>query len=216
MALEGIEWSSARDDVERSVTQLLEGYIQEIMSGDEPFRVQHGPYEHESRLPAPAQPPQYDVAFYLVANPRIMWPLEAKILRGDRDLADYLMDLRGQFLTCRYAPFSSEAAMLGYLLRGTPTLVFDGIAKGAPCALEAHPQFPDRPHRISRHSRHVPEGKRYPKEFTCHHLVMLLKPTSSARTAVAPGRARDLLAVGSRDVVHTERPARPKGRRTRR
>lgn len=38
-------------DLERSITQLLEPRIRAAMSGDEPFYVQHGPYERETMRP---------------------------------------------------------------------------------------------------------------------------------------------------------------------
>src|SRR5437879_3151545 len=67
-------------DLERSITQSLELRIRRIMSGDEPFVIQHGPYERETMQTPPAQPPQYDLAFILRADERIMWPLEATVL----------------------------------------------------------------------------------------------------------------------------------------
>jgi len=163
-----------QEDLERSITQLLEARIHQVMTGDEPFYVQHGPYERETKMPAPAQPPQYDIAFVLLADERIMWPLEAKVLKSDRRSAAraYAADLREQFLTCRYAPFSSEAAMLGYLLSGTPEVTFGSIASSVPCILEPHGSFSNCPHRVSRHSRKVPAGKCYSHRFTCHHLLL--------------------------------------------
>ena len=118
--LSQINIDDAEDDLERSITQLLEPEMRKAMSGDEPFSVQHGRYEQESRMPAPAQPPAYDIAFILIQNPRIMWPIEAKVLRSDGSVAEYVTDLRNEFLTCRYAPFSSEAGMVGYLVSGDP------------------------------------------------------------------------------------------------
>ena len=35
-------------DLERSITQLLEQRVDDAMSGDEPFYVQHGSFEHET------------------------------------------------------------------------------------------------------------------------------------------------------------------------
>jgi hypothetical protein len=158
-------------DLERSITQLSEVRIRYEMSGDEPFYIQHGPYERETMRPPPAQPPQYDLAFVLRADERIMWPLEAKVLQTGKAISPYVADIRQQFLTCRYAPFSSQGAMIGYLLTGSPSEAFDNIAAQVPCALKQHPGFPSRPHRISRHSRTVPAGKSYPAGFCCHHLI---------------------------------------------
>lgn len=160
-------------DLERSITQALELRIRRAMSGDEPFDIQHGPYERETMMPPPSQPPQYDLAFVLRANERIMWPLEAKVLETDRKSAvrQYIKDVKNEFLTCRYAPFSSEGAMVGYLLSGNPEKAFENIAAKIPCHLIAHPEFALRPHKLSEHRRSVEKGKPYPCEFRCHHLI---------------------------------------------
>ncbi|OLD94313.1 MAG: hypothetical protein AUI36_46555, partial [Cyanobacteria bacterium 13_1_40CM_2_61_4] len=147
------------ESLERSITQLLEPRIRAAMTGWEPFQVQHGPYEYETRSRAPAQPPAYDIAFFLVARPRLMWPLEAKVLRTDRAVALYVAAVRNEFLTCRSSPFSSQAGMLGYLVAGNPQRAFAAIERATRYRLAAHPHFHDRPHRISDHVRKVPQGK---------------------------------------------------------
>lgn len=159
-------------DLERNITQLLELYIRRASDAEAPFCVQHNPYEEETALPPPAQPPQYDLAFVIYDNPRVMWPLEAKILRTDSAVATYVRDINHEFLTCRYSPFSEEGAMLGYLVHGVEDNAFIQIGKSLSRTLAPHSDFPDRPHRISDHLRQVPEGKAYPKRFRCHHLVL--------------------------------------------
>src|SRR5665213_2963949 len=104
--LAGLNPEHSYEDLERSITQYLEPRIRESMTGFEPYYMQHGAYEHETRRAAPAQPPQYDLAFVWYRNERVMFPLEAKVLRTSGDVAAYLADVREQFLTCRYAPFS--------------------------------------------------------------------------------------------------------------
>lgn len=168
-------------DLERSISQSLEPRIRRVMSGDEPFYIQHGPYERESMLQPPAQPPLYDMAFVFRADERLMWPLEAKVLKTDLSVGDYVNELRREFLTCRYAPFSSEAAMIAYLLRGKPTRVFQKIAKKVPCTLLYNPGFPTRPCRISDHNRSVQAGKHYPVAFRCPHLVLLFPSLAPAK-----------------------------------
>lgn len=160
-------------DLERSITQRLEARINDAMSGDEPFRVQHGAYEHETMAAPPAQPPQYDIAFVLRSDERLMWPLEAKVLETAGRISEYLEDVRQQFLTCRYAPFSGSAAMLGYLLSGDTSEALDGIGKKLGCTL--HPvsgSSATRAHRMSYHVRTAPLGKPYPLDFICHHLML--------------------------------------------
>lgn len=159
-------------DLERSITQLLVPRINELLTGDEPFFVLHGPFERETMAAPPAQPPAYDLAFVLRADERVMWPLEAKVLETPGRTTKYERDLREEFLTCRYAPFSSSGAMLGYLLSGATTDVFANLAQNLNCALEVRSVFAGRPMRVSRHQREVPTGKSYSTWFECYHLIL--------------------------------------------
>ena len=162
------------DEGERSITQLLAPRISRALSGYEPFYCQHAVKEMETRRPAPAQAPEYDIAFVLRVNERICWPLEAKLLLTDRTIRPYINDINQEFLTCRYAPFSSGGAMIGYLINGDAERFFDNVARALQAELLPHNLVTVRPHRISSHVRHVPLGKKYPALFTCHHLVMQL------------------------------------------
>ncbi len=159
-------------DLERSITQLLEPRIREAMSGDEPFYVQHGPYERETMKAPPAQPPEYDLAFVFRTDPRVMWPIEAKVLETPGRVANYVRDVTREFLTCRYAPFSDSGAMLGYLLCGVPEDAFRAIEHSLHTALRAVPEQEGRPTRRSTHNRSVPPGKPYPATFDCYHLIL--------------------------------------------
>lgn len=102
--LSTIDIKLADEELERTITQTLQPHIRDCMSGDETYDVQHGRYEPETRAPAPAQPPEYDIAFFLKSNGRIMWPLEAKVMRSPANVAPYVKDIRNEFLTGRYAP----------------------------------------------------------------------------------------------------------------
>ncbi len=159
-------------DLERSITQLLEPRIRDAMSGDEPFYIQHSPFERETMKAAPAQPPAYDLAFVLRADERIMWPIEAKVLETPKTVSKYIQDVQNEFLTCRYAPFSNSGAMLGYLLTGSTEDAFTEISKKLGCVLDTVPEHPTKPNRRSHHSRNVPSGKSYPAEFGCYHLIL--------------------------------------------
>lgn len=160
-------------DLERSITQLLAAAIDDEVEGEAPYYVQHGPYERETMLAPPAQPPAYDLAFVMRANPRIMWPAEAKILTSANALADYLADVNDQYVKCRYAPFSPSGAMLGYLLDGDAAATLSNIATKLGIAFsDKNPIAAARPHRTSIHHRAVPSGKAYPSPFRCNHLVM--------------------------------------------
>lgn len=84
------------------------------------------------------------------------------------------MWVTGNYLTCRYAPFSREAAMLGYLLKGMPEIAFKNIALAVARDLSDHPDFSERNHKTSDHDRTVPTGKKYPVKFRCHYLLLQL------------------------------------------
>lgn len=159
-------------DLERSITQLLVPRIQDAMSGDEPYYILHGPFEHETMAAPPAQPPAYDLAFVLRAEERLMWPIEAKVLETPNQIAPYLRDIREEFLKCRYAPFSKAGAMLAYLLTGTAEDALAAIESKLGIKMSLPAKFTGRSHRLSDHERTVPAGKPYPKSFACHHLVM--------------------------------------------
>ena len=171
-------------DLERSITQLLEAAIDDVVPGEAPYYVQHGSFERETMLPPPAQPPAYDLAFVLRGDPRIMWPAEAKVLTSTKALAEYVADVREQYLTCRYAPFSTSGAMLGYLLDGVAAEVLANIAQRLEVAFtETTPVDLVRPHRSSVHDRAVPFGKGYPTPFRCHHIILGFHGLSRRRSA---------------------------------
>lgn len=196
-------------DLERSITQALEPRIRDAMSGDEPFYVQHGPFERETMAPPPAQPPTYDIAFVLRAEERIMWPLEAKVLTTPRQVAEYERDVREQYLTCRYAPFSAAAAMLGYLLSGEEHDALCCIAKRLKCGLLRVPAFPERPHRVSLHLRAVPPGKSYPASFSCYHLILAYPGLARSKTRPSTPDVTSPAVCGDPDTLsrgHLEKP----------
>jgi len=169
-----VDLKKAEDDLERDITMSLERRIRKVMTGDEPYSVQHGPYEEESRKPSPAQPPEYDIAFVMNADERVMWPLEAKVLKSDTvsAVAKYVAEIRTEYLTSRYAPFTGEGATLGYLFSGNENVAFQSIETSLPCTMNHHSEFSLRHHKTSDHTRTVPSGKTYPTNFRCHHLIM--------------------------------------------
>ena len=170
-----IDISKADEELERTITQTLQRHIRNGLSGDESYDVQHGTYEPETRSPPPAQPPEYDIAFILKSNARIMWPLEAKIMRSPANVAPYVNDINNEFLTGRYAPFSHSAAMLGYLLSGNAEEAPPHIEKRLEATLKPHPVFhPHHSHHISNHQRNLSDKSWASGAFTCHHMIMPL------------------------------------------
>lgn len=170
-----IDISLADEELERTITQTLEPYIRDSLTGDEAYAVQHGRYETETRAKAPAQPPEYDIAFFLKANGRIMWPLEAKIMRSPANVAPYIKDINNEFLSGRYAPFTTSAAMLGYLLSGTAPDAIVNISKHLGEALHPHTVFCQKyNHHISNHNRPLKNKTWASGDFECHHMIMLM------------------------------------------
>jgi len=174
-------------DLERSITQLLEPRIRQAMSGYEPFYIQHGPYERETMQKPPAQPPQYDLAFVLRSDERIMWPLEAKVMETPNTVARYVKDVRNEFLTCRYGPFSNSGAMLGYLLAGDSAEALSAIGAALGCTLDPLADHLDKAVSLSRHDRIVPAGKNYSAFFECYHLILSWPDLKRATVSVAGG-----------------------------
>jgi len=166
--------SQAEENLERSITQLVCQRIRDVMEGKPPFYLEHHWFEDETREAAPAAPPAPDLAFILRANPRATLPLEAKVLRTDGRVAEYVRDINANFLECRYAPFSSQGGMLGYLLRGLPSRALDKIATQLGCELVPHAAFPERDHRCSHHRRTGEACSDVPRDFTRHHLIIVL------------------------------------------
>ena len=123
-----------------------------------------------------------------------MWPIEAKVLETSQALAAYIHDVKLEFMTCRYAPFSGSGAMLAYLLTGEPDDAFTAISQRLVRQLEPIREFPGRPIRVSRHTRTVPAGKDYPVNFDCFHVILefpnlrrgISVATDSDKTSTAP------------------------------
>lgn len=175
-----IDLSKDPEQIERDLTQMLERRIHRMMSGDEPFYVQHETYEFETRKTRSAKPPEYDLAFILRENERLIFPFEAKILPTDKNVSRYVNEITGSYLNCTYAPFSYEGGMLGYLLSGSAHTAFASIAKSLAVRLLSHPDLRHRDQRYSDHSRSVPKSKasQYPRNFRCHHTLLQLGPDS--------------------------------------
>jgi hypothetical protein len=87
-----VDWTQSYDDLERELSEALAEAINRRMDGFLPVYVMHGPSERESRAGGKAQPREYDIAFRWRDNPLLMWPLEAKVLKHDRNTEDNLKD----------------------------------------------------------------------------------------------------------------------------
>lgn len=177
--------SEASDQLERMITQDLELDIRYVMGGFPPFMIQHERFEEQERSQSPARPKQPDLTFVWYEYRSSKYPLEAKVLRTDYDVKAYVEEITENFLKFRYAPFTSEGGMLGYLLEGAATQAFQNIAAAVPCTLSNYPDCAGREHRISDHTRIVPADKQYPDKFRCHHLLLQLTKKIRAKKVTA-------------------------------
>ncbi|MEK6258075.1 MAG: hypothetical protein AABP62_05595 [Planctomycetota bacterium] len=122
--------------------------------------------EMETRATAAAKPPAYDLAFVSSDNRRWAWPIEAKVVSSTDRLADYLKDVNDKFVGGIAAPLVGEGAMIGYLLVTDTTTVFNNLETRLAQSLETVPEFVQRPHRVSWHSRGSAPDLRL------HHMLM--------------------------------------------
>lgn len=157
---------------EESLNYLLALKIDKCKSGDEPFRVADRPPEQAKRKRGRGSSPQPDIAFVLYDHPRSIWPMEGKMMKHEQDVSAYLSEVKDNFLTGRYATFSREGAMLGYLLEGNPMATLDHIGRLLGVQLQDHPFFSSRPHRLSEHHRAAVPNLDSPSTFACHHLIL--------------------------------------------
>ena len=175
---EGFALASVSINIERGITQQLTQRIRDAMgesNGWLPYYLEHHPFENEMIKSPKASPKAPDLGFVWRANPRAMLPLEAKQLKTDAAVTDYTKEVTENFINCRYAPFSSEGGMLGYLQAGLPSVAIENIGISLRCQLKQHPAFSNRDHSCSTHTRNVEKGKSYPKKFKCHHLIFVLE-----------------------------------------
>lgn len=171
-----VDLTEPLEQLERDLTDLHFIEIQCLWAretcGYFAFSPGHEIPELESRYSAQAHPPAYDLGFVLYENPRIIWPIEAKVVQQPSVLRDYLTDVRNKFIAGIAAPFVDQAAMIGYLLAGTAREVFTGLETELSQTLNHPSVFASRPHRTSFHTRgRSPFGRDLP-DLLLHHLVM--------------------------------------------
>jgi hypothetical protein len=157
--------------IEDSINFLIALSIQECLSGFAPFVITRECPEQTAKKTGPGKSPTPDFCFVMNAHPRSMWSMEGKVLRTPGRVAEYCSEVTDNFMTGRYATFSNEGAMLGYLLKGDRLNAFQAISRRLNSPLEIHPAFPDRDHRYSEHVRTAKPDPRTPSEFLCHHLI---------------------------------------------
>jgi hypothetical protein len=178
--LQKVDFSQRLDQLERTLTDAHSSAILLIWkskgTGFESFIPKHEPWELSSITSRSAMPPSYDIGFENVNDPRLRWPVEAKILASPTDVNRYLGDLRTKYLTGVGAPFSTQAALLGYLQNGEPKDSISAIQASLGMTLKLFPHFAPRLHHTSEHSRSVAGIHGGAKHmFVCHHLIAALR-----------------------------------------
>lgn len=155
-ALRSVDLTQPLEQLERD---LARHHFREInilwareTGGECAFTPHHEYPELETRSPAPAKPPAYDIAFVWNANPRIAWPLEAKVVPTTNTLADYLGDVK-KFTDGIAAPFSGIGAQIAYLLTGATEDFFNNLRARLSSPLQTSAEFSTRAHRFSSHTR---------------------------------------------------------------
>lgn len=117
------------------------------------------------------QPPRSDIGFRLIAGGFCSHlTLEAKIIDPDSAVSKYVTEITDNFLTGRYSKYSSIGGMLGYLMSGDVENAFSAISKSLSNSLSPHPDFLERNHKVSKHTRNLASG--IGGDFTCHHLII--------------------------------------------
>jgi hypothetical protein len=162
-------------DLERDLTEMLYPHIIRALSADLPYYLQHEKKERETSKVG-KQPPEPDLSFVFFFNIRVTFPMDVKIVAGDRivDLDDYTNTIIDRFLSCVYGPFSKEGAMLSFLLAGSVRNLFQSIGNKLQRPVSARSFFPGRNHRTSQHQRTAAQCRYRP--FRCHHLVFAATP----------------------------------------
>ncbi len=171
-----VDLAKSPEQLERDLTDLHFREVQRLWAGETggiaTLYPDHEIPEYESRKPGPAQPPAYDLGFVLYANPRVIWPVEAKVVQKPSALSTYLNDVRGKFIAGVAAPFVGQAGMIGYLLAGTGREVFSALELQLSQTLKHPSVFASRDHRTTFHARgKSPFGRDLP-DLLLHHLVM--------------------------------------------
>ncbi|MFZ2630644.1 MAG: hypothetical protein WA081_03715 [Desulfosalsimonadaceae bacterium] len=172
------KFNAAKDDqnLEDDITYAAYCRIQDTTPYS-PFQVIHQPPEPEKGK-ATGPSPRSDLGFRLRGgNVRSHFTIEAKVIKTERGVAKYVNEITGNLLTARYAAFSSEAAMLGYLFSGCPQNTFKSISQKLQCPLNPYPAFPERNHRYSDHLRETSSGYKVSPDFRCHHMIIVFPVT---------------------------------------
>lgn len=167
--LSRVDMKTQFDQLERDLTRNHFAEIQAIWAketGGESSIEPHAEYpEMETRAPAPAKPPAYDIAFVWRQNRRVALPIEAKIVPTPATLAAYLGDTT-KFEAGIAAPLVGHGAQIAYLLTGSTDEFFSNLSTKFTSLFDIISEFSDRAHRATQHSRVSATN------LTLHHMAM--------------------------------------------
>jgi hypothetical protein len=123
--------------------------------------------EQETRPGGKGKPPAYDLAFVYMANRRVAWPIEAKVLPTPGSLAQYLEDV-DKFVSGIAAPFTGEGGVIAYLLTGREADLFAQIKArlGQDLLAPIADALTRRAHRTTHHVRAMAPN------LQLHHMAM--------------------------------------------
>ena len=174
--LSKVDFSQPLHQLERTLTDAHATEITLLWrtnrTGFESFLPKHEMWEPSSIVSPSAMPPSYDIGFENVSDPRLRWPVEAKVLARPTDVKRYLDDLRLKYLSGIGAPFSTQAALLGYLMEDKVIATIAAIQAALGTPLKIFPPFAERLHHTSEHLRSVSGiNGGTPHTFVCHHLI---------------------------------------------
>ena len=168
---EAFDVNKTDENLEDDITYAAYCRIHDTMPPSSPYQVIHQPPERERKQPL-GKAPSSDLGFRLRGgNIRSHFTIEAKVIPTERAVSKYVNEIRGNLLVSRYSMFSSEAAMLGYLLSGSPSITFEAISQSLQSTLYPYPAFKQRNHRYSDHKRQV-NNAGILTAFRCHHLLI--------------------------------------------
>jgi len=174
--LSRVDFSQPLNQLERTLTDSHATAITLLWKANSggfgSFLPKHEAWEPTGIENPSAMPPSYDIGFENVNDPRLRWPVEAKVLGRPSDVQRYLGDLRVKYLKGVGAPFSTQAALVGYLREGEPVDVILTLQSQPDMDFKPLPLFRKRFHYITEHPRSVPginNGSAH--QFICHHLI---------------------------------------------
>jgi hypothetical protein len=175
--LSSVDMTQPLEQLERDLTSRHFIEIQRIFGTEtEGFSsiIPHHEYpENESRPGGRGKPPASDISFVWYENPRVSWPIEAKVVPTPGTLAEYLRDTK-KFADGIAAPLVGEGAQVAYLLTGETDDFFHNISPRLTFPLQPLPEFSDRAHRVSSHTR-----IRFP-DLQLHHMAMYCRQQKTA------------------------------------